>query len=619
MFPVTHPVLMAIWLPIAAGLACLLLPRAARALHAGIGVAVTAATLWLGWRVFDAGEVTVEAGPALPFTVDGLSAFVALAVAAFGLLISVYSVGYLKGRDVHREYFACLLVTVGAALGAVLAGDLVVLLVCWGVLGVTLYLMIGLAGPDAASAASKSFMIVGGSDAALLLGVALVWGLTGTTRMDAGPIPLDGPVPAVALLAFVIATFAKAGAVPLHCWVPDCGERADAPVSALLPASLDKFLGIYLLARCALDLFALGTTANGLLMAAGAITVVAAAMMAIVQHDLKRLLAYSTVSQVGYMLLGIGTGTAVGFAGGLFHMLNHAVYKSGLFLCAGAVDRAAGTAEFDRLGGLGRAMPVTFACSLVFGLAVAGVPPLNGFASKWMVYQGLIASAPIAGGWWMVWLAAAMLGSALTLASFVKVLHATFLCPPAPEIERRDIRERSVTMLAPMAILAVICVVFGVFAAAVPLRWLVLPALPAEVTGVWWSGTATALLLVGLGAGLALYWVTMAAGKLRRTATYIGGEDLDETYIRGVPRDRARHVAVTGVDFYRTFEVLPLLARGYALAKHRALDVYEWGGLASGYAVGLLRRAHGGLLPVYVVWFLAGLVAVLVATVGGLA
>jgi len=193
-----------------------------------------------------------------------------------------------------------------------------------------------------------------------LLGIVFFWQLAGTTQLGGPPLALDSPLAYCAFLAFVAAAFAKAGAVPFHTWVPDCGEHADAPVSAYLPASLDKLLGIYLLARCVMDLFVPTPAMYTLLMLAGAVTVISAVMMALVQHDLKRLLSFHAVSQVGYMVLGIGSGTAIGLAGGLFHMLNNTIYKCALFLGAGVVEKEAGHTDLDRLGGLAKLLPVTF-------------------------------------------------------------------------------------------------------------------------------------------------------------------------------------------------------------------------------------------------------------------
>jgi len=331
-----------------------------------------------------------------------LSAFILLAVAFFGLIVAIYSVGYMKGREQQREYFTYLLWTLGVSCGVVLANDLLFLLVCWGFLGLTLYLMASIAGPNAAEAARKSLMIIGGSDALMLLGIVIYWNLTGTTRMDGGAIALDSPLAYTAFLTLLAGAFAKAGAVPFHTWVPGFGEKVDAPVSAFLPASLDKLLGIYLLARCVLDLFVPTPMMYGMLMLLGAVTVISAVLMALVQHDLKRLLSYHAISQVGYMILGIGTGTAIGLAGGLFHMLNNTIYKSALFLVAGNVEKETGTTDLDRLGGLARLMPVTFIACTVAALSISGIPPLNGFASKWMIYQGIISTGENGGLTWVV-------------------------------------------------------------------------------------------------------------------------------------------------------------------------------------------------------------------------
>ncbi len=610
---IVHPMVLPITVPLLAGLICLLIPRDAERMRSTLAVLCAAATVGLVWPLFSERDALLELGTWFSLRVDGLSALVLLAIAIFGFLIALYSVGYMKGRERHREYFAYLLWTLGVACGAVLANDLLVLLVFWGFLALTLYVMIGIAGPGAADAARKSLMIVGGTDALLVLGVALLWSLSGSTRMDTGAVPFEGLAGHVAFLTFVAAAFAKAGAAPFHAWVPACGAKALIPVTAFLPASLDKLLGIYLLARCVLDLFEFTAAMQALLMLLGALMVLAAVLMALVQRDLKLLLAYSSISQVGYIVLAIGTGTAVGVAGGLFHMLNHAIYKCCLFLCTGAVEKTTDSTDLDRLGGLAKAMPLTFTAFAVAALSISGIPPLNGFASKWMVYQGILGAGAAGGPAWIICLAAAMLGSALTLACFVKVLHAAFLCKPAPEIARRSIREAGLTMVLPMLALAAFCIIFGVFAHAIPLDWLIFPAVPADVPGVWWAGMATILILTAIGLGAIVYAVTMTAGKFRRTETYIGGERLDEVYIRDEARGPARHVEVTGADFYNAVERLPGLHRLYELARKQVFDIYEVVAKPVFYFVALLRGAHGGALPLYLTWFVAGLLVVLYA------
>ena len=608
---ILHPLVLPIALPIFAGLICLLLPHSAERTRSFLALAAAALTVALVWPLIAGRGALLEIAPWLSLRVDGLSAFVLLAVAVCGFLIVVYSIAYMRGRKRQREYFAYLLWTLGISAGAVLANDLLVFLVFWGLLALILYLMIGLAGPDAAEAARKSLMIVGGADALLVLGVVLVWNLTGTSRMDAGPVPVSGAAAHLAFLAFVAASCAKAGAVPFHAWVPDCGAKALVPVTAFLPASLDMLLGVYLLARVVFDLFVLTGDMAAMLMLVGAATVLIGGLMALVQRDLKVLLAYSSISQVGYMILGIGCGTPLGLAAALFHMLNNAIYKSCLFLGAGAIERAAGTTDLNRLGGLGKSMPVTFTAFAVAALAISGVPPLNGFASKWMIYQGIIDTGGEAVPSWILWLVAAMFGSILTLAGIARVLHATFLCKPAPGIENEAIREAPAMMVLPVVALAGCCIVFGIFAYAVPLELLIFPIVHPEVHGVWWSGPATVLILVAIGVGGIVYAGTMTAGRLRRCETYIGGERLDEVHIRGETAGPGRHVEVTGADFYDVVEHLPGLRRFYTLARAKVFDIYEMGAKGAFIIVGPLRRAHTGALPLYLTWLIGGALVLL--------
>lgn len=606
------PLVLPMVIPLVAGLICLLLPARWEQLRAYVAIAAAGATSLAAWRVFADGAAS-QTIDSVWLRTDGLSGFVLLAAAIFALLIALYSSAYMKGKDGQRTFYACLLWSLGLTAGVVLANDLILLLICWGLLAVPLYLLIGLSGPDAADAAKKSFLIVGGSDALLVLGAALLWAQRGSTRMDIGALPVDSIQTGVAFLCFAAAAFAKAGAMPLHTWVPDCGEKAHAPVTALLPASLDKLLGIYLLARAVTELFVLTDAFNTLLMACGALTVIGAVMMALVQHDLKRLLAFHAVSQVGYMVMGIGTGTVVGLAGGLFHMLNHAIYKSCLFLGAGVVEKKTGAVELDRLGGLATRLPVTFAACLVASLSISGIPPFNGFVSKWMIYQGVIESgAQSESMLWVLWLSAAMLGSALTLASFVKVMHSVFLCKPSPQVRAAEVKRAAWPLAAPLAVLALLCVVFGVLAHVIPLPWLIEPAIGEEVefAGAWWAGQASGLIALAFLLGWITYALAMRNGKLRECPTFIGGERMDETRIPGVPRGPERHVEVTGVDFYLTIEQLPLLKPMYQMARRRMFDLYHAGGKIAAHMSDALSEAHSGFLPAYLTWLVLGLLAI---------
>jgi formate hydrogenlyase subunit 3/multisubunit Na+/H+ antiporter MnhD subunit len=606
----TNPLVLPVIVPVAAGVLCLLAPRALAGLCHLFAVAIGVVELFLVWPLFRAGG-SIDYGGWLFLRADALSGMVLLAITAFGLLVALYSAGSMRGRPRRGEYYAYLLWTVGVSCAAVLANEFILLLACWGFLGLTLYLMIGIAGQDASAAAKKSLIIIGGSDSVLLLGVVVIWHLTGSTKMDGGAISLSSGLSYTAFICMAIAAFAKAGVMPFHSWVPDCGEKASASVAAFLPASLDKLLGIYLLFRVASDVFVMNASMNLMLMIVGAVTIICAVMMALVQHDMKRLLSYHAVSQVGYMVLGIGTGVPVGMAGALFHMINNALYKSALFLGAGAVEQKTGTTDLDSLGGLAKRMPVTFLVCLVASLAIAGIPPLNGFASKWMVYQGII-EAGRGGGLWIVWLAAAMLGSALTLASFVKVLHAVFLRREAPAVRGKNVTEVSWPMWLPMLFLAAACIVFGVFAYRLPLARLILPAMPEQVvyTGTWWAGPATVMLVAAFAAGLVLY-LFATVRKARVCSTYVGGEILENTYVSETETGKGRDIEVSGVDFYRTVQEMQPFRLMYAMAAKKLFDLYDVGAAVTFFISKVLKLFHTGVLTSYIGWYIIGIIALI--------
>jgi formate hydrogenlyase subunit 3/multisubunit Na+/H+ antiporter MnhD subunit len=343
-----------------------------------------------------------------------------------------------------------------------------------------------------------------------------------------------------------------------------------------------------------------------LLMIVGAFTLIVGVLMALVQHDMKKLLGYHAVSQVGYIVMGIGTMNPIGIAGGLFHMLNNAIYKGGLFLTSGAVELREGTTDLDKLGGLARYMPVTFASCLLASLAISGVPPFNGFVSKWMVYQGIIESGRHGGHLWVIWLVVAMFGSALTLASFVKVLHSVFL--GAREKRGEGPKEVGIGMWLPMLGLGVLCLIFGVFAFALPLKAFIVPVLnaipafrmppPVAWLGWWTPGLATILIVVGLIIGLLIYLAGRLKG-VRVDSSYVGGEIL--------PGD----ARVTGTGFYNTVTEMVLFRKFYAWSERKNFGVYEFGKDLVGYLGRALKVLHSGVLSGYLTWGLAGLVVIL--------
>jgi formate hydrogenlyase subunit 3/multisubunit Na+/H+ antiporter MnhD subunit len=542
--------------PLAAALLCLLLRRPAGwfALLAASFVVGQAALIF---RAGGAGSPLFSL-QAVPFT-----AGIFLAAAIFTLLVTVYSIGYMPAGPRSGEYYAYILLTLAGAAGVLFATDFLTLILCWGTLGIPLYMLIGIADKDDGGAAQKTLMIVGGADALMVIGIGIIWQVTGSLQFGSLHLPLNSPLLIIAFLALLAGAFAKAGVMPLHSWIPAAAGCAPAPVMALLPAAIDKLLGIYLLSRLCFGVFVIqpNSPLSLTLLTIGSVTIIGAVLAALVQHDLKKLLSFHAVSQVGYMVLGLGTGLPLGVAGALFHMFNHAIYKSCLFLCAGTVEARTGTTELARLGGLGKKMPLTFAAFLIAAFSISGLPPLNGFVSKWMIYSSI---TQLAGGsrWWVLWLAAAMFGSAFTLASFVKVIQAVFLGQGSEFAEKA--KEGSAWLWAPPLLLAATCVVFGLWAFSLPLKYLIAPAIGViPFSGFWEPGTATLLLLAGLAVGLVIYLIGNVQRVVEKPA-FFGGEQLPLAEIK-----------VTGTDFYDTVKRLKPLAIAYAAGEKRVFDLYE--------------------------------------------
>ena len=590
-----NPLILLIVGPVIAGAICLSLPDRVKIFIKLGALLVCLASFAAAIHIFLKKPIVYNYGSYTVLLADNLSGFIAVAIAAFALLITIYSFGFIE-RSFGR-YFGYTLMTLGASMGAVFANDMIVLLTFWGVLVSLLYLMVNLKGTDdSAAAAKKSLIIIGGTDALMLFGLCLVWSMTKTFMISGLRIPLSSASAYIAYFSLAIAAFAKAGAMPFHSWLPDVAEFAPASVTAYLPASLDKLLGIYLLARISLSLFAVNRITNTVLAVVGAVTIVLAVIIALVQHDMKRLLGYHAVSQVGYMVLGIGTGNPIGIAGGLFHMLNNVIYKSCLFLSAGSVEKRCGTTDLDKLGGLAKYMPVTFAAFLTASLSISGVPPFNGFVSKWMIYQGIIESASPKNPLWIVWLVSAMFGSALTVASFMKLLHAVFL--GRPDTELKDVKEAGFSMSFPVIVLALVCVIFGVLAFILPLPILIAPAIGLSIVylGSWSPVIATILIIIGITAGLFVYSVFRSKKTFRTVQVFIGGEDVG-TLGR-----------ISGTDFYNTIKDVKALGGIYKKEASGNLDLYNITRNAVYYFTRQLQRLHNGVLPTYLVWCLLGMI-----------
>jgi NADH-quinone oxidoreductase subunit L len=494
--------------PFVAALVGLLLPRAPRRVAVGLGVGaaalafLVAAVLALvvdgpaesSTRWADLGGVSVTIGVRL----DPAALLVAVAVGAVALAVQVYSAAYLAGDDRYGPYAAQVSLFTAAMMLVVVAGDLVELLVGWEVMGICSYLLIGhdRTLPEAPRAAVKAFLVTRVGDVGFLLGIALLGVHLGTFRITSVlarvPELTPGLLTAVTLL-LLAGVAGKSAQFPLHTWLPDA-MAGPTPISALIHAATMVAAGVYVVARL-FPLFRPAHVTLGVLAVLAAITMLLGALAACAQQDIKRVLAWSTVSQLGYMTGALAVGAP---AVALFHLLTHAAFKALLFLAAGAVIHAVGTNTMAAMGGLRRGMPTTFATMTVGLAALVGLPPFAGFWSK----DEVIAVAWDADTWGavLVWLSA-VLTVVVTGFYATRLWLRTFFGPPrGPAAEHPH--EPPWLMRGPLLALAVPSALLGfaVFAPGFTGRL-------GLTAGVDWAGALIPLLCLAAGAaGAWLGW-----------------------------------------------------------------------------------------------------------------
>jgi len=379
------------------------------------------------WTWLAAGDFRIG----LQILVDPLALTMMLIVTGVGGLIVWYSMGYMAGEDEERRYFAYMALFVFSMLMLVQGGNLLLLLVGWGLVGLASYLLIGFYHdrPEAVAAAKKAFLMNAIGDATMALGFFLLIAKTGsldfTTAFDAASRgELSSSTTNLVALGLLGGAVAKSAQLPLHTWLPDAME-GPTPVSALIHAATMVTAGVYLIVRTH-PLFEAAPDVQHLAAVIGAVTLLVAGVIALVQNDIKRVIAYSTMSQIGYMFLGAGIGA---YSAAMFHLLTHAFFKALLFLAAGVViHHLAGEQDIRQMGGLKRFMPTTSAVFLIGSLALVGIPPLSGFWSK----DAIIASALADGGalGWTLFVVA-LLGAFLTGLYTFRLYYLVFHGEPS--------------------------------------------------------------------------------------------------------------------------------------------------------------------------------------------
>jgi len=530
--------------------------------------------------------IPTEAGPltSLGVLADGDSALMLVLVALVSFLVQVYSLGYLSDESAPSlgRYYTYQSLFAFSMMGLVLAPNFVQLFICWELVGLCSYLLIGYwyPRPEAVRAAVKAFWVTKAGDVGFLIGIVLLWRHTGTFDFlellgmtDSGLMPLAGL--GVITFCIYLGASGKSAQFPFHIWLPDAME-GPTPVSALIHAATMVTAGVYLLTRT-VWLFRLTPDVMQIIAWNGAFTALLAAVLACVQTDIKRVLAYSTVSQLGYMMAAIGAGFA---SAGFLHLLTHGIFKALLFLGAGAVIHAVGTNDIFEMGGLGRKMPQTTIVFVVGTLSLAGIPFFGGFFSK-----EEILGATLAGGFPGPF-AMLLVGAFLTAFYMFRVVFITFAGAPAgAHGHEHHPHDAPFSMALPLWILAVLSLGAGILFAF----WH--PKAEFETLG-WLTPTAVLVALAGIALAYLVYQRrVISAESLARAFTPIRVaalrrfwlDDLFAFVYRGLMLTLSRLVG--WIDRYLVDGVLNVLSAWTLMAGDRLRHLQS--GRAQDYVYGI--------------------------------
>ncbi|WP_418320443.1 monovalent cation/H+ antiporter subunit A [Piscinibacter sakaiensis] len=463
----------------------------------------------------------------LDFRLDGLSLLFAGLISGIGLLIILYAAYYLGKDDPAGKFFTQLMLFMAAMLGVALSDNLLLLLVFWELTSVSSFLLIGYWGHKAESRAGArmALAVTGGGGLVMLAGFLVLGQISGTYQVSemaamAGQIQADPRYP-LALVLILIGCFTKSAQWPFHFWLPEA-MAAPTPVSAYLHSATMVKAGIFLLARLYPVLGGSGLF-EAIVASVGLITMVFAAYVAIFRHDIKSLLAYSTISHLGLIVFLIGLASPLSAVAAIFHLMNHAAFKCALFMSAGIVDHETGTRDMRKLGGLAKFMPWTASIAFIGAAAMAGVPLTNGFISKEMfLTEAVEAQSHFAFGV-LVPLAAAA-GSIFSFAYALRYVHDVFLGPASGKMPSNEPHEAPFWMRAPASLLVVVCLVVGLLPALTfgPMVHLAATALLGAPLPEYhlslWHGFNLPLLLsaLAIGGGFVLYWALQRHYRLHR-------------------------------------------------------------------------------------------------------
>jgi multicomponent Na+:H+ antiporter subunit A len=450
-------------------------------------------------------EVTLfpwDAGLPLQYHMDGLSIVFALMATGIGSAILLYSVDYMA-HEPHgvTRFYVLMLTFIAGLVNLVCSSNLLLAYVSWEVIGLCSYFLVGFwyQNTAAVNGARKVLIMTHIPGYGLLIAILLLYSRSGSFLWTDPNLAAHFTTGVFLLMLF--AAMAKSVMFPLHTWIPEA-MNAPTPVSALLHSACYVKAGVYLVSRMysfSVPISQRPMAWNTLILVIGCVTMLVGAFFAVKQTDLKRLLAFSTISQLGYIITALGLGSGFGVAAGLFYCLSHGLFKGTLFLCAGAVQEATGTRDMAKLGGLAKVMPNTAGIWLVVAAAIVGVPLTNGFAAKWFLYNAALAS-----GQWLV-VIIAWLVSTFTTFYMLKATVAVFYGDMPTWLKDRKVQEAPLLMRMGMGVMAVLCLLFGL-APWILMQWVVSPAVKGlgfdwSLTFTWLGIQTTSTGLTGAAAG----------------------------------------------------------------------------------------------------------------------
>ena len=454
-------------LPLAAAFLISLLGKRIKRLPDALGVIaalILCGLSLLSVRLYNIyGILTYSAGGWKPpigigMVLDGLSVFMLVTVNLVAFCVVVYSVNYMEKFTAKWKFYTLFFLMLGGMNGVIITGDMFNFFIFLEIAAVASYALVAFGTERQELEAAFKYAVMGTVGSLfILLGIAFLYSYTSTLNMaDMGAVLAQkgtGNITLMVSVLFLMGFGLKAALVPFHAWLPDAHPSAPAPISAMLSGVLIKSLGIYALCRIFYNVIGMSPAISSILLFLGTLSMVVGGLLAIGQWDFKRLLAYSSISQVGYIILGLGLATPLGILGGLFHLFNHSVFKSLLFLNSGAVEYAAGTRDLQKMGGLAKRMPVTATTAMTASMSIAGIPPFNGFWSKLLIIIAAVQAGRYGYAFW------AVLISILTLAMYVRAMKYAFLGSLREGLSR--IKEVPLFMKLSMGALALICLAGG--------------------------------------------------------------------------------------------------------------------------------------------------------------